>query len=47
VPTQRANVWNLDQGTAYGGRLSLLNVRTKEFVQSDVVKELYPGVKGR
>ncbi|KUG09587.1 metallophosphoesterase [Solirubrum puertoriconensis] len=47
VPTQRANVWNLDQGAAYGGRLSLLNVRTKAFVQSDVVRELYPGVKGR
>jgi serine/threonine protein phosphatase 1 len=47
VPTQRANVWNLDQGAAYGGLLSLLNVRTKEFVQSDIVQELYPGVKGR
>lgn len=47
VPTLRANVWNLDQGAAYGGRLSLLNVRTKEFVQSDVVQTLYPGVKGR
>jgi serine/threonine protein phosphatase 1 len=47
VPCQRANVWNLDQGAAYSGRLSLLNVRTKEFVQSDVVQTLYPGVKGR
>jgi len=47
VPLQRANVWNLDQGAAYGGRLSLMNVRTKEFVQSDPVQELYPGVKGR
>ena len=45
VPCQRANVWNLDQGAAYSGRLSLMNVRTKEFVQSDVVQELYPGVK--
>lgn len=47
VPCQRANVWNLDQGAAYGGQLSLMNVRTKEFVQSDVVQTLYPGVKGR
>ncbi|SMB89876.1 metallophosphoesterase [Hymenobacter roseosalivarius DSM 11622] len=47
VPCQRANVWNIDQGAAYGGLLSLLNVRTKEFVQSDTVQSLYPGVKGR
>lgn len=46
-PGQRANVWNLDQGAGYSGRLSMLNVRTKEFVQSDPVPELYPGVKGR
>jgi serine/threonine protein phosphatase 1 len=47
VPTRRANVWNLDQGAGYSGRLSMLNVRTKEFVQSDPVPGLYPGVKGR
>ncbi|KAA9332324.1 hypothetical protein F0P96_12665 [Hymenobacter busanensis] len=47
VPCQRHNVWNLDQGAGYGGRLTLLNVRTKAFVQSDPVPGLYPGVKGR
>jgi serine/threonine protein phosphatase 1 len=47
VPFQQANVWNLDQGAAYGGCLSMMNVRTKEFVQSDIVKDLYPGIKGR
>jgi serine/threonine protein phosphatase 1 len=47
VPCRRGNVWNLDQGAAYSGRLSMMNVRTKKFVQSDVVRELYPGVKGR
>ncbi|WP_375438175.1 metallophosphoesterase [uncultured Hymenobacter sp.] len=47
VPLQRANVWNLDQGAAFSGRLSMMNVRTKEFVQSDIVQELYPGVQGR
>ncbi|SHJ07199.1 serine/threonine protein phosphatase 1 [Hymenobacter daecheongensis DSM 21074] len=47
VPRQQANVWNIDQGAGYGGRLTMLNVRTKEFVQSDPVPELYPGVKGR
>lgn len=47
IPLCRANVWNLDQGAAFSGRLSMMNVRTKEFVQSDIVRELYPGVKGR
>jgi len=47
VPCHHRNVWNLDQGAAYSGRLSMMNVRTKEFVQSDIVQELYPGVKGR
>jgi serine/threonine protein phosphatase 1 len=47
LPVQQANVWNIDQGAAYGGRLTMMNARTKEFVQSDIVKKLYPGVKGR
>jgi serine/threonine protein phosphatase 1 len=47
VPCRRNNVWNLDQGAAYSGKLSLMNARTKEYVQSDVVQKLYPGVKGR
>jgi serine/threonine protein phosphatase 1 len=47
VPYQQANVWNLDQGAAYSGCLSMMNVRTKEFVQSDIVQDLYPGIKGR
>jgi serine/threonine protein phosphatase 1 len=47
VPCQRYNVWNLDQGAAYGGRLNMMNVRSKAYVQSDVVQELYPGVIGR
>ncbi|QJX47619.1 serine/threonine protein phosphatase [Hymenobacter taeanensis] len=47
TPCQRANVWNLDQGAGYSGRLTLMNVRTKEYVQSDPVPTLYPGVQGR
>ena len=47
VPCHRRNVWNIDQGAGYHGRLSLLNVRTKTFVQSDPVPELYPGIQGR
>jgi len=47
VPCHRRNVWNVDQGAGFAGRLSMLNVRTKEFVQSDLVPALYPGVRGR
>lgn len=47
VPCQTNNVWNVDQGAGYKGRLTMLNVRTKAFVQSDPVPELYPNVEGR
>ncbi|RTQ44719.1 hypothetical protein EJV47_27390 [Hymenobacter gummosus] len=47
APEQRRNVWNVDQGAGWGGRLTMLNVRTKAYVQSDPVPELYPGVTGR
>ncbi len=46
VPCARANVWNLDQGACTEGRLTLLNGRTKAFVQSDVVTALYPEING-
>jgi len=47
VPMQGCNVWNLDTGAAYYGRLSAMNVDTKEVIQSDVVRKLYPKEKGR
>jgi|SRR6476469_5080301 len=47
TPVQQGNVWNLDQGAAYGGCLTMMNVRSKEYVQSDAVQKLYPEVKGR
>jgi serine/threonine protein phosphatase 1 len=47
VPCFTHNVWNLDQGAGYSGCVSMLNVRTKAFVQSDPVPSLYPGVQGR
>lgn len=46
-PAHCCEVWNLDQGAGWEGKLSLMNVDTKEFVQSDLVTELYPGVRGR
>lgn len=47
LPVHVSNVWNLDQGGGWEGKLTIMNVETKEFWQSDVVKTLYPEEKGR
>lgn len=47
MPMNGCNVWNLDTGAAYYGRLSAMNTDTKEVFQSDIVETLYPGEKGR
>lgn len=47
VPMNRWNVWNLDTGAAFHGRLTLMNVDSKEFWQSDILQNLYPDEKGR
>ncbi len=46
-PYKAANVWNIDTGAAYKNPLTILNVDTKEFWQSDPVNELYPLENGR
>ena len=46
-PMNAINVWNLDTGAAFNGRLSIMDVETKNFWQSDVVQNLYPGETGR
>jgi serine/threonine protein phosphatase 1 len=40
-PMQAANIYNLDTGGGGGGRLTIMNIDTKEFWQSDPVSELY------
>ncbi len=47
VPLKAANVWNLDTGAAFMGPLTLMDVDTKEFWQSEPVHLLYPGEMGR
>jgi serine/threonine protein phosphatase 1 len=42
VPVRHGNLWNIDQGAGYEGRLTILNVNTKEFFQSDLSASLYP-----
>jgi serine/threonine protein phosphatase 1 len=46
-PLNKCEIWNLDQGAGWNGKLTLMNVNTKEYWQSDFVPQLYPEVKGR
>jgi serine/threonine protein phosphatase 1 len=46
-PVHLSNVWNLDQGAGWAGKLTIMNIDTKEYWQSDLVSSLYPDVKGR
>lgn len=47
VPMQGCNVWNVDTGAGFYGKLTCINIETNEFWQSDVVQTLYPDEKGR
>jgi len=46
-PMQLLNIWNVDQGAGWEGKLTIMDVESEEFWQSDKVSTLYPGVKGR
>ncbi|MEM9678898.1 MAG: metallophosphoesterase [Bacteroidota bacterium] len=47
VPMNAINIWNLDTGAAFTGRLSAIDINTKTVFQSDEVMSLYPGERGR
>jgi serine/threonine protein phosphatase 1 len=47
IPVQKANVWNLDTGAAFKGPLTIMDIDTKEFWQSEPLSHLYPNEKGR
>ncbi len=46
-PMNAINVWNVDTGAAFTGKLSAVDIETKEIFQSDFLKDLYPNEKGR
>lgn len=46
-PTNFANVWNIDTGAAFLGRISIMDIESKEFWQSDIVADFYPNEIGR
>ncbi|MBP4138082.1 metallophosphoesterase family protein [Flavobacterium geliluteum] len=47
IPMQGCNVWNIDTGAGFYGKLTCLDIETKAFWQSDVVQTFYPSEKGR
>lgn len=47
TPQQRANVWNIDTAAALKGPLTIMNVDTKEYWQSEPAYKLYANEKGR
>lgn len=47
TPWNRENIWNIDTGAAFTGKLSILDIHTKSFWQSDPLTSLYPNEKGR
>ena len=46
-PMKAVNVWNVDTGAAFTGKLSAMDIDTKEVFQSDILKDLYPNEIGR
>lgn len=46
-PMSANNVWNIDTGAAFKGRITVMDINTKEFWQSNPVFELYPEEMGR
>ncbi|WP_047550744.1 metallophosphoesterase family protein [Psychroserpens sp. Hel_I_66] len=46
-PMHAINVWDVDTGAAFKGKLSAVDLETKEVFQSDVVMSFYPDETGR
>lgn len=47
TPVNFSNVWGVDTGASYYGPLTMIDVDSKEFWQSDPVIDLYPGESAR
>jgi serine/threonine protein phosphatase 1 len=47
APLCKNSVWNLDTGAGFSGVLTIMDITTKVFWQSDVLPELYPNEIGR
>lgn len=47
VPMQGCNVWNVDTGAAFRGKISAMDIDSKSFYQSEPCYKLYPNEQGR
>lgn len=47
APLFKNSIWNLDTGAAFKGSLTIMDIDSKEFWQSDVLPEFYPDELGR
>lgn len=47
TPVNIATIWNIDTGAAFKGPVTIMDVDTKEYWQSDPVHTLYPDENGR
>jgi serine/threonine protein phosphatase 1 len=46
-PKQFNNLWNMDTGAGWNGQLTIMDINSKEFWQSDFTTVLHPGERGR
>jgi len=46
-PIRSCEIWLMDTGAGWSGPLTMMDINTKEIIQSDNVPSLYPGVMGR
>lgn len=47
TPQKKCNVWNLDTGGGWEGKITIMNVEDETFWQSDICCGLYPDIGGR
>jgi serine/threonine protein phosphatase 1 len=47
IPMNAVNIWNIDTGAAFKGKVTGINIDTKVYFQSDNLPNLYPNEKGR
>lgn len=47
LPENYLNLWNLDSGSGWYGKLTIMDIDNKEYWQSDFATLLYPEEKGR
>ncbi len=46
-PMHACNVWALDTGSGWDGKLTIMDIDSHEYWQSDLVPSLYPNAPGR